>query len=100
MASTDSEVWKYGFNPAVVIVSFCTPFSIIAQVDHGKTTLTDAFMVLGKLISFNDMGLKRGTDNTEEEINRLEGGIPRPKINLPKEQYIAEMIRRRQALTS
>lgn len=37
---------------------------------------------------------------TEEDINKLEGGIPRPRIDLPKEQYIQEMIKRRQALTS
>lgn len=36
---------------------------------------------------------------SEEDITRLENGIPRPKIDLPKDQYIMEMIKRRQELS-
>ena len=45
--------------------------AIIAHVDHGKTTLTDALAQRAGLISEEDAGTKRFTDNREDEKERL-----------------------------
>lgn len=47
--------------------------SIIAHVDHGKSTLSDALLLRGGLISEKDAGTKRATDTRDDERER---GIP------------------------
>src|SRR5688572_28637048 len=44
--------------------------SIIAHVDHGKTTLSDTILYAGGIISEKDVGTKRGCDNREDEKQR------------------------------
>lgn len=44
--------------------------SVIAHVDHGKSTLTDALVSRAGLISESQSGKKRFTDNREDEIER------------------------------
>ncbi len=44
--------------------------SVIAHVDHGKSTLTDALVSRAGLISEASSGKKRFTDNREDEIER------------------------------
>ena len=44
--------------------------SVIAHVDHGKSTLTDALVSRAGLIPENQSGQKRFTDHLEEEIRR------------------------------
>lgn len=44
--------------------------SIIAHVDHGKTTLTDAFVARSGLMSEQDAGNKRWTDGRPDEKER------------------------------
>ena len=41
--------------------------SICAHVDHGKSTLTDTLVCKAGLISEEDAGKKRWTDNREDE---------------------------------
>eukprot|EP00163_Fabomonas_tropica_P002774 TRINITY_DN1217_c0_g1_i1.p1 TRINITY_DN1217_c0_g1~~TRINITY_DN1217_c0_g1_i1.p1 ORF type:complete len:853 (-),score=324.57 TRINITY_DN1217_c0_g1_i1:324-2882(-) len=44
--------------------------SVIAHVDHGKSTLTDSLLAKAGLISQKDAGLKRETDTMAEEAER------------------------------
>ena len=44
--------------------------SVIAHVDHGKSTLTDALVSRAGLISESQSGKKRFTDSREDEIER------------------------------
>jgi elongation factor 2 len=44
--------------------------SIIAHVDHGKTTLTDTFALKAGLISEADAGIKRLADIRDDEKER------------------------------
>lgn len=44
--------------------------SIIAHVDSGKTTITDSLAARGGLMSEDDIGVKRMTDNREDEKER------------------------------
>lgn len=44
--------------------------SVIAHVDHGKSTLTDALCSRAGLIAESQSGKKRFTDNSKEEIDR------------------------------
>lgn len=44
--------------------------SIIAHVDHGKSTLSDALLLKGGLISEKDAGTKRATDTRDDERER------------------------------
>jgi elongation factor 2 len=44
--------------------------SVIAHVDHGKSTLTDSLLAKAGLISNKQAGDKRQTDTMEEEKNR------------------------------
>lgn len=42
-------------------------FSVVAHVDHGKSTLTDSLLYSNEIISKEDVGNKRGTDTREDE---------------------------------
>lgn len=44
--------------------------SVIAHVDHGKSTLTDSLISRAGIISQDDSGEKRFTDNRQDEIDR------------------------------
>lgn len=44
--------------------------SIIAHVDHGKTTLSDTILCAGGIISEKDAGSKRGCDTRKDEQER------------------------------
>lgn len=44
--------------------------SVIAHVDHGKSTMTDALVCRAGLISEKDAGKKRFTDGREDEQER------------------------------
>jgi elongation factor 2 len=44
--------------------------SIIAHVDHGKTTLSDTILCAGGLVSEKDAGAKRGCDTRKDEQER------------------------------
>lgn len=44
--------------------------SIIAHVDHGKSTLTDSLVVSAGIVSLEDAGNKKIMDNREDEIRR------------------------------
>ena len=41
--------------------------AVIAHVDHGKTTLTDALMARAGIISADQAGDKRATDTRKDE---------------------------------
>lgn len=43
---------------------------VIAHVDHGKSSLTDTLVAAAKIISEDDAGTKRFTDNREDEADR------------------------------
>lgn len=45
-------------------------FCVIANVDAGKSTISDAFLCMGGLISEADAGIKRGTDTRQDEKER------------------------------
>lgn len=49
---------------------FIRSINICAHVDHGKSTITDAFIARAGFISAEDAGTKRWTDNTAEEKER------------------------------
>lgn len=44
--------------------------SVVAHIDHGKSTLTDAFVARAGLISGDDAGTKRWTDGRPDEKER------------------------------
>jgi elongation factor 2 len=44
--------------------------SVIAHVDHGKSTLTDSLIAKAGIISTKNAGNARYTDTTDEEIKR------------------------------
>ena len=44
--------------------------SVIAHVDHGKSTLTDALVCKAGIISGEKAGTARFTDNRQDEIDR------------------------------
>jgi len=45
--------------------------SVIAHVDHGKTTLVDNFLYRAGMVRKQDVGEKRGMDTTKEEQDRI-----------------------------
>jgi len=45
-------------------------FSVVAHVDHGKSTLTDSLLFSNGIISKEDVGNKRGTDTRPDEALR------------------------------
>ena len=44
--------------------------SVIAHVDHGKTTLTDSLIAFAGIIAQEKVGIARGMDTDEEEKAR------------------------------
>lgn len=45
-------------------------FAIIAQIDAGKSTISDNILAIGGLIKESDIGIKRGTDTLDVEKER------------------------------
>ena len=67
--------------------------SVIAHVDHGKSTLTDSLIAKAGIIKNDDAGKVRFTDNTEEEKNRgitIKSTGVSLYYNLPKEDLPEE----------
>jgi translation elongation factor EF-G len=44
--------------------------SVIAHVDHGKSTLTDSLVAGAGIISMEQVGKRRFTDNRKDEIEK------------------------------
>lgn len=44
--------------------------SVIAHVDHGKTTLTDSLIAFAGIISEEKVGITQGMDTEQEEKDR------------------------------
>lgn len=74
--------------------------SVIAHVDHGKSTLTDALICKAGLISEDQAGEKRWTDKDEKEVEK---GITIKSTGVsmcfehsdgegPKQQYLVNLI--------
>lgn len=61
---------RENMQKAMYRISNIRNMSVIAHVDHGKSTLTDALVCKAGLIPENQSGEKRWTDSLEDEIER------------------------------
>src|SRR5438552_19144916 len=69
--------------------------SIIAHVDHGKTVLTDTLLARAGLISEDDAGTKRLTDNRQDEKDRgitIKSTGVSLQIHHRKQNYVINLI--------
>jgi elongation factor 2 len=53
-----------------IMTSNIRNLSVIAHIDHGKSTLTDSFVARAGLMSEQDAGDKRWTDGRPDERER------------------------------